>query len=154
MTENAPASVTPRRLYGLEDDEVLHTDIEDAIHTIVDRFWPDESGEFVVCEYTVHPPQHHMASAPDIVDHITELAAESGEVSEGWCEDAVDASHDATVLAAAEALRDAIANTIGYGMADRVIAKHPVTWRVDADGIEWSIGDPQLTGPDQEASRG
>lgn len=157
--EQAPPTT---RLYGHPGAEVL--DLDPA--TNLDRQWdwhlevfrntvrpgcahpgvglPDPL-TMTVEVWTVHPPEHHLPSAPAIVEWLVEMAADN-ETDEGWLEDAEDAVNDASVLACARALRLAVGRGIRYRMADENIATVTVTrtahWN-DGSGSGWHTKDSE-----------
>jgi hypothetical protein len=122
------------RLYGKPQAESLYTSLDLAIDAAIDDLY-DTPGvrEVIIEEWTVHPPQHHLPDAEQIVDWVIEWAADSGEVAEGWGEDLW--ADDPDLLVAAEALRDAIADKVGFRMADRMIARHTATFTLDEHRI-------------------
>lgn len=120
------------RLYGLPGDEDLYLDFDMAVDHAIDMTYGTDARVVEIEEWTVHPPQHHLPDAGRIVEWAIEWAADCGEVTEGWGEGFV---LDDAVIAAADALRDAIAGKIGFRMADRCVARHTVTFTLDKHDI-------------------
>lgn len=138
--------MSTERLYGKPHAERLFDDLDYAVDAAIDDTYDTpEVREVVIEEWTVHPPQYHLPDAERIVEWVVEWAADGGEVAEGWGEDIVPSHPD--LLAAAEALRDAIAEKCGFRMADRLVARHTVTFEVDDHDI------PRVTSTRREEIR-
>lgn len=129
------------RLFGQVGAEVLFLTIDEAVASA----WQDHveiwrasfPGErrppalpqalvLEIEEHTVHPPQHHLPRADQILDFIAEHASENGELDEYGAEDVDDACGGEAATAVAEALRAVIASNVRYRMADQVVAHHRV----------------------------
>lgn len=136
------------RLYGRPGDEILYHDFDTAVDYAIDHAafdFPDVR-EVVIEEYTVLAPESHLPGADAIVEWMVEWGAEYGEVAEGWDEDIPQDHPD--VIAAAEALRKALAAQITFRMADRVVARHRVTFTLDDLGIPswtYTTATPKVT---------
>ena len=107
----------PVILYCLPGSETLGLDIESVVEDLDD-------GEYVVEEWSTHPPSDHLPSPGWVAEQIKEYVSDQGEVDEGCFDkfdDAIDActSHLWFVL-------DRIAMGVRYRMADTKLAEHTV----------------------------
>lgn len=118
-------------LYGTDGAEHLHFEIEDAC----DRSASLRTDTFTICEYTVHPPFHHLPNVQIVAEWIGEHAGE--ETDEYFYEEACDALADPEVHALLTAALNLAASKITYRMADTIVASYQVT--VNAEG--WTIGE-------------
>lgn len=108
------------RLYGWPGAEILYSEPEEA----ADAYDALEGEEFVIEEWTVHPPRHHLNMAapiawllPEILDRVSEY----GELSDGsdeWFD-----VNDTDIVAAANKFYDAIAATVKWRQADRKVGE-------------------------------
>lgn len=113
---------TPR-LYGPPGAESLHVDLWEAAEDVAAHI--DPGREFVIEEWTTHPPAYHLPSPDRIAEWIIESA---DEVDSDWGE-AVE--HDPDVIRAAQELLDVIELKVTYRMAADHVATH--RFRATAD---------------------
>lgn len=139
---------TPTTLWFGSNEEQGDTDETEAIERELrhrDNYDDDLLGPWTLTEWDVHPPEHHLPDADDIVTWMIEQAIDN-ETDEGWYESAAKAAPTAEVVAAAEALRMALASGITYRMARTEIATHELRRTLDGkvllDGIEVDTWEP------------
>jgi len=125
---NEESTVTIEKLYGLPGDETLCLDLAEVWESRIEPFIEDNAGGSRTVEaWSVHAPDYHLPKAEHIVESVVEWAGDNGEVDEWWFESAPKPD-DPELVAAAEALRQAIARRIGYRMAKAKVGEHTVTW--------------------------
>ena len=141
LMESVGMAPRVHRLYGEDGDDVLVGLFDEAVDRAIDRAQDlgDTERVVVICEYTTHPPQHHMPTARSIVEHVIETAADN-DVCEGWYESVEGALEDPTVLMAAETLRKRIADKTEFRMADKLLKRFVVEWELDDLGLPaWKV---------------
>jgi len=115
-----------RRLYGLPSAEQLHAAPAGVWES--DLAWRDDltpGQEFTIEEWSVADPLDGVPLAVAIVENIEEWIWDEGYPwdSDPWGKD--DLPHkNPTVLEATERLREAIAATVTYYMAERKVGGH------------------------------
>jgi len=126
-----------QHLYGKPGDEHMHFDAQDVLDSC-------DGDEVEIEEWTVHPPRYHL---PPAVNLLEWLAESDYDVTEEWWESASDAAADPEVVAAAEALLDAMASKITYRMADKRVAVHKYRWVPAAEPAYEGDGEYVLVQP-------
>jgi len=96
-------------LYGLQFAEDLHFDPADVVQQWLDQSDEDEVPDFIIEEWSVHPPRYHLPSTERLLEWIAEWSVENGEVAEGF--EPRDGMGEAA-KEASEALLDIIASGI------------------------------------------
>lgn len=123
-------------LYGLEGAERMYLDPAEVYESEID---PDVeigiAGSRTIYEWSVHPPIYHVPSAVDIVERLTYSIVEDGEIEEPCSDEWESRAKDPGVLAAAEALRVVLANTITSRMADKILRTLTITWGEDGEPL-------------------
>lgn len=136
------------RLYGLPGAEHMYFDEAEVYETDIEPYLDGHDRRpRIIEEWTVHPPTVHLPKAEHIVESVIEWACDNAEVDEGWSDKAPEPT-DPKMLAAAEALREAIAEKVTYRMANKKVAEHVVTWADDDEDMsEPLIGGERLYRP-------
>lgn len=120
-------------LYGLADAEELYRDPAHVWESELEpHLEPGTSGDTVIEQWTVHPPVDHLPAPALIVEWILEWTGDQGEVTDGW-PDHTPPPDDPALVAAAEQLRQAIADRVTYRMGKTVVAQHRLAWGPDDD---------------------
>lgn len=115
----------PERLYGRPGAEHLYGDPAELFEAEIEPY--GEPVEWVIEEWTVHPPLYHFPSPVTVAEWVNEWIGENGEVTEGW-----DWPHKDAPAIIGGAL-DRIAALITYRMADNKVGEHRLVWDDDAD---------------------
>lgn len=124
--------MTTERLFGHRDDEWLDGDLYAAAERLIDRSGDTSPGDvLVVWEWDTHPPDYAPMKAEHIVEWLIERAAEDGEVHEGWWDQVPKVNDE--MVAAAEALRQAIAKQIKFTHAKDKLAEHRLVRQPDSE---------------------
>jgi hypothetical protein len=119
---------TEDRLFGVPDSEDMHRDLGSAYESQVEP-WVDEHDRRprIIEEWTTLPAGSTFRSARSIVEWLCEDAAD--DAPEGFYDRIAHLDRDPKVLAAAEALRDALVeHATDYWIADKRVAEHTITW--------------------------
>lgn len=139
------AAETNERLWGLPGAERMHSDVAELWEADIEPYTDvlDERRSRFVEEWTVCPPSTHLLSPSDLLYAIHERVHDDGELTLDGGEDYFN-ENDPKLLAAAQTLLDAIAETVTWRQADERIATHVVSW--DVDGNPKCDGEPIYAG--------
>lgn len=103
----------------------MHLDIESVHDSEIDPEWREGDDRlFTVEEWSTRPPLAEVPSADRIAEWVAEWACD--EVTEDGAEQFYVAAKAEDVLAAAEALRVALASHVSYLMAETLLARHTI----------------------------
>lgn len=127
------------RLYGLPGADCMFSELADCYEVDIEP-WVDGQHRhpWIIEEWTVHPPRHHLPTRDDLLVWIDEWACDMGEVGDGWPEHFGEVMDHPRVKEAAGQLLDAIASHITYRMADQLVRTITIMW--DADGSPLADG--------------
>lgn len=118
------------RLFGFDDDEHLESDLAAVVDRWADNHLGDPDDEFdadaptEILEWSVQSTIGIITPAYTIIEHITEWSCDGIALEDDPFESAYS---DLKVVAAAEALRQAIAATCSWTWADQIVARHQIT---------------------------
>ncbi len=121
----------PERLWGLPGSETMFSDPIELYDAEVEPWLTDEtdSGPWEVEEWSVRPTIDLLPHSAAILEWIADWVFDNGEVDEGFRDNYIAKTACDEVVAAAKALRQAIASKITYRMADEKVA----TWVLTRD---------------------
>ena len=123
---NTPATAPDqKRLYGIPGSEVMYLSLAEAYESQVDG--QEGNDPRIIEEWMTVPAMTLVQDAASIIEGLVE------QLTDGAPDDLYDSichlDADPVVLAAAEALRDALADKVpDFYLADKRVAEHRITW--------------------------
>ena len=124
----------PDRLFAIPDSEQMWPDpvaaYESQIEPRLEHYGAlvEHGAHAILEEWTVAPTRTHLPTAHSVLEHISEWSVDYGMLDEFGANEITDACFAADVVVAIEYILDLIASKINYGMADKQVAIHTITW--------------------------